>query len=245
MKFKTFFILFFLFSCSSGTLENRKSSFSPYTSKGFALVYNEIDYKNKIISIKLNESEMQVAHNKIKRGSIVVITNPANNKSVKVKVTKKAKYPDFFKALITNKISLHLELNKDLPFIEIQERVKNKSFVAEKAVTFFEEKKVLTKIPITEVKIDNISKQKNFLNKKNVKNYSILIGEFYSDKWAFNLIELLINEDIKKEVFKVKKLNKNKYQLIAGPYTAISTLKNDYFKLNKYGFDNLDIIQND
>ena len=56
---------------------------------------------------------------------------------------------------------------------------------------------------------------------------------------------MLINEDIKKEVFKVKKLKKNKYQLTAGPYSSINTLKNDYFKLNKYGFDNLDIKQND
>ena len=42
------------------------------------------------------------------------------------------------------------------------------------------------------------------------------------------------------EVFSIKSLGKNNYQLIAGPYTSINTLKNDYFKLNKYGFDNLD-----
>ena len=36
-------------------------------------------------------------------------------------------------------------------------------------------------------------------------------------------------------------MGKNNYQLVAGPYTSINTLKNDYFKLNKYGFDNLDI----
>jgi len=50
---------------------------------------------------------------------------------------------------------------------------------------------------------------------------------------------------IKKEVFKVEKLGKNKYQLTAGPYSSINTLKNDYFKLNRYGFENLDIKQND
>jgi len=49
------------------------------------------------------------------------------------------------------------------------------------------------------------------------------------------------NEDINKEVFKVIKLGKNNYQLLAGPYTSINTLKSDYFKLNKYGFDNLDL----
>ena len=81
--------------------------------------------------------------------------------------------------------------------------------------------------------------------KKKTKKYSIIVGDFYSKDWADNLIDLLVNEDIRKEVFKVKKLKKNKYQLTAGPYSSINTLKNDYFKLNKYGFDNLDIKQND
>ena len=75
-------------------------------------------------------------------------------------MSKKVKYPDFFKALVTRKVSQELELNPDLPFVDIQERVKNKSFVAKKAVTFSEEQKVLIKVPVDEVKIDNISKRK-------------------------------------------------------------------------------------
>ena len=62
-----------------------------------------------------------------------MITNPKNNKSITLKVSKKVKYPDFFKALITRKVSQKLELNPELPFVDIQERVKNKSFVAKKA----------------------------------------------------------------------------------------------------------------
>jgi hypothetical protein len=46
---------------------------------------------------------------------------------------------------------------------------------------------------------------------------------------------------VKKEALKVNKLGQNKFQLSAGPYTSINTLKNAYFQLNKYGFDNLDI----
>ena len=38
-------------------------------------------------------------------------------------------------------------------------------------------------------------------------------------------MDLLTNENIKKEVFKVKKLQKNKYQLTAGPYSSLNTLK--------------------
>ena len=55
------------------------------------------------------------------------------------------------------------------------------------------------------------------------------------------MIDILVNEDIKKEVFKLNKLGKNNYQLLAGPYSSINALKSDYFKLNRYGFDNLDL----
>jgi len=246
MKYKIIFFLIFLTSCSGGTVQNKKSTFTPYSSKGFALIYNENDYKNKTISRRLNENEFEIGHHKIKKNSTVIITNLKNNKSIRLKVSKRVKYPDFFKVLITRKISQELELNPDLPFVDIQERVKNKSFVAKKAVTFSEEQKVLTKVPVDEVKIDNISKKKkNAKNQKETKKYSIIVGDFYSKDWANNLIDLLVNENIRKEVFKVKKLKKNKYQLTAGPYSSINTLKNDYFKLNKYGFDNLDIKQND
>ena len=43
----------------------------------------------------------------------------------------------------------------------------------------------------------------------------------------------------------VRKLGKNRFELSAGPYLSINTLKNDYFALNKYGFEELDIKQND
>ena len=50
---------------------------------------------------------------------------------------------------------------------------------------------------------------------------------------------------VKKGALKVKKMAKNKFSLSAGPYASINTLKKRYFELNKYGFEDLDIIQND
>ena len=89
-----------------------------------------------------------------------------------------------------------------MPFVEVERRIKNKSFIAKKAVTYSEEQSVLTKAPVTKVKINNISKSSNDKSKKKSDvNFSIIIGEFYSKKWASSLIELLINENIKKEVF--------------------------------------------
>ena len=136
MKYKIAFLLLFLISCSSGTLQNEKSTFIPYSSKGFILIYNENDYKNRIISRKFNENEMEIGHRKIKKNSTVVITNPKNNKSITLKISKRVKYPDFFKAVITKKVSQKLELNPDLPFVDIEERVKNKTFVAKKLYRF-------------------------------------------------------------------------------------------------------------
>ena len=80
MRFSAFFLIFILASCSAGTLQ--KSSIEPYASTGFALIYDERDYQDKIISRKLNDSELEIGHSKIKKNSIVKITNPENKKSL-------------------------------------------------------------------------------------------------------------------------------------------------------------------
>jgi len=239
MKFKIIFIILFLYSCSAGSLQQNKSTFIPYTSKGFALIYEEKDYTNKIVSRKLNQNELQIAHNRLRTNSIVTITNPKNKKSLTLKVSKKLKYPDFFTVLITKKVADILELDTNMPFVDLQQRIKNKSFVAKKAVTFSEEKAASNKAPVTKVKIHNISIQKKSIKKN--KKFSIIIGEFYSKESAYHLKGRLEKNYVAKEALKVKKLGKNKFQLSAGPYTSINTLKNTYFQLNKYGFDNLDI----
>ena len=161
------------------------------------LIYDESDYKNKTISRKLNENELEIGHNKIRKNSIVIITNPENNKSIRLKVSKRVKYPDFFKALITKAVSQKLQLNPDMPFVEIQERAINTSFVAKKAVTFSEEQQVSNKVPVTKVKIDNISSKKQNKIKKN-KKFTIIVGEFYSEESATNLKDTLEDKYVKK-----------------------------------------------
>ncbi len=231
-----------LASCSNGTLN--KSNIEPYSSSGFALIFNHEDYDKKIISSKLKNTEMQIAHKNINKNSILKITNPENKKSVELKVTKKIKHPSFYKIVITEKVAEKLALNKSMPFIDIQEKVKNKSFIAKKAVTFSEEKKVSNKAPVTKVKIHNISTTKQDETIK-VKKFSIIVGDFYSKESAVNLIDTLEHKYVKKGTLKVKKVSKNKFRLLSGPYTSISTLKERYFELNKYGFEDLDIKQND
>ena len=242
MKFNIVFFILILASCSNGTLQ--KSTIDPYSSSGFALIYNEEDYDQKIISSKLKNSELEIAHKTIKKNSIIKITNPENKKSVELKVSKKIKYPSFFKILITEKVAEELDLNKNIPFVDIQEKIKNKSFIAKKAVTFSEEKKVSDKAPVTKVKIDNISQTKEIKTKK-IKKFLIIVGDFYSKESAENLIVTLEHKYVKKGTLKLKRVSKNKFRLSAGPYSSINTLKKRYFELNKYGFDDLDIKQND
>lgn len=243
MKFSLIFlILIFISSCSNGLVN--KNNRDPFTSSGFALIYNDDDFKNKIISRKLNNDLLEVGHYKIKRNSIVKITNPQNKKSLELKVTKNLKYPDFFKIVITENVLLMLDLDPNIPFVDIEEKIKNESFIAKKAVTHSEEKRVSNKAPITKVKILNISKKKQKKTSQ-VKKFTIIVGDFYSEDSAINLKNTLENNYVKNGSLMVKKMSKNKFRLFSGPYTSISSLKNVYFELNKYGFDNLDVKQHD
>ena len=97
MKFKYFTIIFFLLSCTNNSFEKNNVSTSKI-SNGFALIYNESDFENNIISSKLNSDKIEAAHNKYKKNTIIIITNPDNKKSVQLLVSKKVNYPDFLKS---------------------------------------------------------------------------------------------------------------------------------------------------
>tara|TARA_B100001029_G_C15013649_1_gene425882 strand:+ start:95 stop:820 length:726 start_codon:yes stop_codon:yes gene_type:complete len=238
MKYKLFFIILLLSACSTNKVD--KGSIELYKSAGFALIYNEVDYENKLINGKLDSSQLEIAHKKIKKNSIVEITNPENKKTIILKVSKKIDYPSFFNVLISKKVANFLNLNPDLPFVEVQEKIKNKSFVAQKAVTYSEEQKVSNTAPVTKVKIKNISNQKNSKIKRD-KKFSIIIADFYLEESAINLKDELEKGHVDEGILIVKKLNRNKFRLSTVSYTSINTLKNLYFTLNKYGFDDLDI----
>ena len=55
MKFSLIFIIFFLFSCSNGTFN--KNNNKSYTSKGFALIYDENDYQKNLIESNIKKFE--------------------------------------------------------------------------------------------------------------------------------------------------------------------------------------------
>ena len=245
MRFKKIiFFLFFIFSCD--LQQPNVNQKAPYSATGFAYVYNLNDYNNKIIKGKMNNETMQISHQKLKTGALIKITNPKNKESIVLKNIKRIRYPDFYKILITEPVANQLDLNVNLPIIEVTEIKKNRSFVAKKAKIFNEEKTIPSNAPVASVQISNISKNK----KNNIKKISdeifIHIGTFYSLNTAKYLKERINKElpTLNKKI-KVKKINTKKTQVILGPYISVNLLKNDYIKLKNFGFEELDIFINE
>jgi hypothetical protein len=245
MKFKLIILLLFITSCSPhlSTFNQRIN----YTAKGFAYIYNDNDFNNKIIKGKMNNEIMQISHQNLKTGTFIKISNPKNRESIVLKNIKRIKYPDFYKILITKPVAEQLNLDTDLPLLEIIEIKKNKSFIAEKAKIYNEEKKIPSKAPVASVQISNISKNKVKIGKKKVDQIYILIGSFYSENTAKFLKKRITEDttDLNHNKLKIKKINNKETQVILGPYTSVNLLKNDYIKLKSFGFEELDIFINE
>ena len=244
MKYKIIILIFFLTSCAQNYSKTNLNQ--PFISKGFAYIYNDEDFIDKIIKKKLDNNSLQIAHNKLRPGTLIKIINVKTNESIIVKNTKRFQYPDFYKILITKAVADELNLKADLPLVEVIELKKNKSFIAKEAKIFKEEEKIHNNAPVETVKIDNISKNNN--KDKTVKEkFYIIIAEFYSKNSAYLLKERINKEltsfDDKKLFINTKK--SNKISLLSGPYNSINLMKNDYILLKKFGFEELDISINE
>ena len=95
MNFKYFFFILLLLSCDANTSKQLKKS--SFTSSGFAYIYNENDYSQKIINKKFDPNLAEVSHLTLKVGTIVKLTNPINNKSRNYKIKKNLDIPNFIK----------------------------------------------------------------------------------------------------------------------------------------------------
>ena len=211
-------------------------------SKGFAYIYTLQDYENKFIKKKINSDELIIAHNKVKRGALLKITNPNNGKNIILKNSFRLDYPDFYKVLITKPISNQIGLNENFPYVEVEEIKKNKSFIAKKAETYEEEKQLGVKAPVEKVKINNISKTKIKMSNKKPK-FVIILGNFYSQESAKLLIKRVKTESLllRNKKISIDKKNKHNYEVFLGPYKTIKMIKNDYIALKQINFDEVDI----
>ena len=117
------FFLFFLQSCAQNNFikTNKVDKKIYYESLGFALIYDDTLFANKTISKKINNSEIYIMHDFLKKNTPIRLTNPANSKSIETVVHKNANFPKIFNTVISKKIATILDIDPENPYIELIE----------------------------------------------------------------------------------------------------------------------------
>ena len=217
-----------------------------YTNQGFALIYDDNLFNEKSISKKLDNRGLFIFHTKIRKNSFVKITNPENTKTVIAQViSNKAIFSNFYNSVITKRIVDELLLDENEPYVELSLISNESTFVAKKAKTFDEEKKVAQKAPVDGITIDNLGTvEKKELPKTSQSNflYSIKIADFYYKDSAENMIQRIKDEtNITNPV--IKKLSQTKYRVLLGPFNDIKKIQESFDEIEKLDFENLKIIK--
>ncbi len=234
--------LLFIFSCADyKSKQVNKPEKKYYNSKGFALIYDESLFENKILKRKIDNEKIVAAHSFLRRGTNIKITNPSNSNSVEVKLISNFQYPKIFTLVISDKIASILDLNPNNPYIEVSEIKKNLKFIAKKGNMFEEEKNVADKAPVEKIEMADLSIEKKSNTKsKKPTSFVIIISDFYYLDSAKKLKSELVNKT-KNQDFHIKTINNKKYRLSAGPFKNFNALKSTYISLNNLGFEELNI----
>ena len=250
MNFKILLIvfIFFLSACNQIDQKNKSTIYisdQKYSNTGFTLIYSDELKKNKKISKKINNRSLLIFHNKIKKNSFVKITNPINDKSIIAEViSNNVKFSEFYNSVITKRIAEELSLDPKEPYIDLVLISKNSTFIAKKAKTFEEEKKVAEKAPVDGITIDNLGELEKKEN-KNIKKkflYSIKIADFYYKDSAENMVNRIKDEtNLKNHV--IKKLSKTKYRVLLGPFNDIKNLERSFNEIKSLNFENIEILK--
>ena len=236
-------------NCTASTLTKNKNSNTfdnPFINKGFSLIYSDKFYDNKIISKKIDSRSLVIFQKNLRKNTIVKITNILNNKSVLGTVGSNADYPLFNNAVLSLRIADEIGLNESQPYVEIFEVLENAVFLAKRAKTFEEEKKVANKAPVNNINISDLNnKEKNTKNELSKKfSYEIKIADFYFNDTASLLVDRIIKETKIRDA-KIKKINEKKYRVYAGPFNNINSLQKSFNDINILKFENIEIIKND
>ena len=247
----TLFLIFFLFlsNCTVEVLlENKPKNTiqESYSNKGFALVYNDDLFKKKIVNKKIDERSLIIFQKNLKLNTQVKVTNIINGKSIIAKVGKNSIYPSFNNSVVSLRISEELNLDFNQPYVEIFEIIENSIFVANKAKTYDEEKRVAVKAPVNDISINDLNILKDNTKKDNsIKfSYTIKIADFYFNDSAVMMINR-INADSLVQKPKIKKISDKKYRVYLGPFNNINSLQKSYNDISILNFENIEIIKND
>ena len=247
MKFNLsyIYIFVFLFSCTQDMKIMKKTSKIEeltYSSKGFALIYDNSVFESKIVDKKLNNNQNYVLHPFLNNNTLVIISNPFNSKSITAEIRKTINYPSIYNIVITKKMADKLELDINNPYVEVLSIRENDKFIAKKASIFDEEKNVANTAPVTSINIDDMSTSTPEIKVKKTKpSYIIEIAEFYFLKSA-ETVKNRFEKEANLENIKIKKISKSKFKVYSGPHVSFNSAKDTYFSLNELGFENLNII---
>jgi len=243
------FFTFFLIGCEQNSFNKNlanQNKLSKYKNSGFTLVYDNILKQEKKISKKIDNLSLFIFHKNLKENSFVKITNPKNQKTIIAEViSNKAKFSDFYNSVITLRIAEEISLDLKEPYIELVLISQNSTFVAKKAKTFKEEKKVAEKAPVDGIQIDNLGETidpKEEITKDSVFNYSIKVADFYHKDSAKNMSDRIINEtNIKNPI--IKRISNTKYRVLLGPFNDIKKLKESFNDIKSLNFENIEILK--
>ena len=251
MSYKSLLIVLFIFllGCEQNNLNKNavnQEIMTKYKNSGFALVYNPMLKKEKKISKKIDNRSLLIFHKSLKKNSFVKITNPVNQKTVIAEViSNNVKFSDFYNSVITSRIAEELSLNLNEPYINLVLISQNSTFVAKKAKTFNEEKKVAEKAPVDGIQIDSlgeINQPKNETIKEEIFSYSIKIADFYYKDSAKNMSDRIINEtNIKNPLIKI--ISNTKYRVLLGPFNDIKKLEDSFNEIKSLDFENIEILK--
>ena len=199
-----FISFFFVISCSN--------KYQVYEKTGFA----GVSKNNKIISY-------------LQKDSLIKITNKNNKISKVYKVDEQLKSTDSRIIYLPEIVYDEISLNREFPLVLVQSMRENKSFIAKKAKTFDEEKKINKKVKIETIEVLKIDNEKVV-----TKKIFLDFGPFYYKTYSETLFRLL-SLNIKNKKLIYKDYAPKNHIISIGPLKNLTEYDNIYLKLGKIG----------
>jgi len=199
-----FIFFFFIISCSN--------KYQVYEKTGFA----DVSKNNKIISY-------------LQKDSLIKITNKNNKISKVYKVDEQLKSTDSRIIYLPEIVYDEISLNREFPLVLVQSMRENKSFIAKKAKTFDEEKKINKKVKIETIEVLKIDNEKVI-----TKKIFLDFGPFYYKTYSETLFRLL-SLNIKNKKLIYKDYAPKNHIISIGPLKNLTEYDNIYLKLGKIG----------
>ena len=223
------FVSLFFFSCSNISNDNKIISFEK---KGFIGNLKDLKIKNKNIEIAVSKNFI---------GNSLKITNLHNKKSINLFKIKKLKNIDITRiGYVSEAVANELEINTEFPIVKIESVKKNRTFIANKAKIFQEERRLKNTSKVNNVEVISLIKKK-LLKKKIKKKYLFIqFGSFYNFEYAKKLRANLKNFLTAKNIAIKGKVGN--YLVTIGPIKNLEEYDLIFKELNFNKFNGYEII---